>query len=62
VDQIVHPLAITIGFPMVHNILVKHWPPIFSSQIFLDGDIYRKMTSTYPFVHFLKDYQNFLLV
>jgi hypothetical protein len=40
VDQITHPLAIITRFVMVHNILLKHWPPIFSNQIFSDGDIY----------------------
>jgi hypothetical protein len=34
VDQIAHLLAIIIGSAMVHNILVKCWPPIFSNQNF----------------------------
>jgi hypothetical protein len=62
VDQIARPLEIITRFAMVHNILVKHQPPIFSSQYFLDCDIYRKVTSTYLFVHFSKDYRNFFLV
>jgi len=50
VDQITCPLVI------VHNILVKSRPLIFNNHIFLDCDVYWKMTSTYPFMHFFQDY------
>ncbi len=62
VDQIACPLAIVIGIAMVHNILAKCWPLAFSNQFFSNCDVYQKMASTYPFMHFLEDYQNFLLV
>jgi hypothetical protein len=55
VDQIVYLLAIITRSAMVHNILVKHRPPIFNNQFFSNCDIYQKMTSTYPFVYFLED-------
>jgi hypothetical protein len=40
VDQIARSLAIIIRSAMVHNILVKRQPLIFSSQKISDCDVY----------------------